>query len=41
MFIMFAAIFAIILTYYLLNKQTEIEQENKKSEPSGSKKIST
>ena len=28
----FAAIFAIILTYYLLNKQTEIEQENKKSE---------
>lgn len=28
----FGAIFVIILTMYLLNKQTEIEQENKKSE---------
>ena len=28
----FGAIFVIILTMYLLNKQTEIEQESKKSE---------
>ena len=28
----FGAIFVIVLTMYLLNKQTEIEQENKKSE---------
>ena len=28
----FGAIFVIILTMYLLNKQTEIEQETKKSE---------
>ena len=28
----FSAIFVIILTMYLLNKQTEIEQESKKSE---------
>jgi len=28
----FSAIFAIILTYYLLNKQTEIEQDSKKGE---------
>ena len=28
----FAAIFVIVLTMYLLNKQTEIEQETKKSE---------
>ena len=28
----FAAIFVIVLTMYLLNKQTEIEQERKKSE---------
>jgi len=27
----FAAIFVIVLTMYLLNKQTEIEQETKKS----------
>ena len=28
----FGAIFVIVLTMYLLNKQTEIEQESKKSE---------
>ena len=28
----FGAIFVIVLTMYLLNKQTEIEQETKKSE---------
>ena len=36
----FGAIFVIILTMYLLNKQTEIEQESKKSERVLKRKLS-
>ena len=36
----FGAIFVIVLTMYLLNKQTEIEQESKKSEKYSKKKLS-
>ena len=35
----FAAIFVIVLTMYLLNKQTEIEQETKKSEKIGKNSV--
>ena len=35
----FGAIFVIVLTMYLLNKQTEIEQETKKSEKVFEEKI--